>query len=174
MADNRSDEQLFEELYRATYLEIVAYCRRRITPDAVDDVVAATYLVAWRKLDDVLDADSSLAWLYGAAYKTIGNHIRSRRRLIALRDRTRRQAAPRAISTELSFEISDELRLTLTCLESLSPEDQEIIRLAAFEGLSHEEIAQALGGTAASARSRLHRARKRLRVTFDIESGESR
>lgn len=174
MPDNRNDEQRFEDLYRATYPAIVAYCRRRITHDTVDDVVAAVFLVAWRRLNDVLDADSSLAWLYAAAYKTIGNQIRGRRRLIALRDKTSRQPAPRVMSTELAAESSDELRRALSCLETLTPKDQEVIRLAAFEELSHEELAQVVGGTPASARSHLHRARKRLRVAFETEYGEPR
>lgn len=167
MSDSWSDEQRFEELYRATYPDIVAYCRRRLPPDAVDDVVAATFLVVWRKIDDVLDADSSLAWLYGVAYKTMGNHIRGRKRLRALRDKTLRQPPERIVSTERAVEVSDELHQALVALDSLSPMDREIIRLAAFENLSLDEMVHVIGGTPASVRSQLYRARKRLRTAFN-------
>ncbi len=153
MSESWSDEQRFEELYRATYPDIVAYCRRRLTPDAVDDVVAAIFLVAWRRLDDVLEADSSLAWLYGVAYKTVGNHIRGRKRLRALSDKTLRQPPARIVSTEQAVELSDGLNRALAALDSLSPGDQEIIRLAAFENLSLDQIVQVTGGAPTSVRS---------------------
>lgn len=174
MSDGWGDEQRFEELYRVTYPDIVAYCRRRLPPDTVDDVVATTFLVAWRRIEDVLDADSSLAWLYGVAYKIVGNHIRGRNRLRALRDKALRQPPQRIISTEHAVELSDELHQALAALDSLTPRDREVIRLAAFENLSLGEIVQVIGGTPASARSQLYRARKRLRIAFETQNGNAR
>lgn len=171
MSDGWSKEQRFEELYRSTYPDIVAYCRRRLNPDLVDDVVAATFLVAWRRLDQVLAADSGLAWLYGVAYRTIGNQIRSRNRFTELRARILRQPPVRPVSVERSVELGDDVERVLRALSTLSARDQEIIRLAAFEGLTVSEIAQAVGGTTASARSKLYRARKRLRIASQTQDG---
>ena len=167
MAGGRSDEERFEALYRSTYRDVVAYCRRRLPPDQVDDVVAATYLVAWRRLDDVLEADHPPAWLYGVAYKTIGNSRRGTRRMLALR--TRLRAQPNRTSPSPSAEVlaSDDVRRALAALATLDPDDQEIIRLATFEGLQYDELAVALGKTPSAIRSQLFRARQRLRAAYD-------
>ncbi len=171
MSDRWSDEQRFIELYRSTYPDIVAYCRRRLNPDLVDDVVSTTFLVAWRRLDQVLAVESPLAWLYGVAYRTIGNQIRSRDRFSELKAKVLRQPPVRVVTVESSVELGDDVERVLRALSTLSTADQEIIRLAAFEGLTISEMAQAVGGTTASARSKLHRARKRLRTASEMQNG---
>ena len=62
----------FEDLYRAHYRKIVAYARRRAySVEDAEDVVAATFTVAWQRLDEFLAADKPLAWLYAVAYRTV-------------------------------------------------------------------------------------------------------
>jgi RNA polymerase sigma-70 factor (ECF subfamily) len=56
-------EERFEGLFRATYPAVRAYALRRSAPEAAKDVVAETFLVAWRRLDEV--PEDALPWLYG-------------------------------------------------------------------------------------------------------------
>ena len=139
-----STKRQFEELYNATYQRVTAYCRRRTRSEAdADDAVAATYLVAWRRLDDVLAADHPIAWLYGVAYRTLSNQYRARRRAAALRGRLF-GVPPRATPTpDWIFEQQADVAAAFAALGSLTAADQELIRLAAFEELSYTEIAVA-------------------------------
>ena len=59
-----ADTERFEILFRTHYGAIHAYARRRL-PERADDIVADTFFVAWRRLDDV--PRDALPWLYGVA-----------------------------------------------------------------------------------------------------------
>ncbi|MCH7846659.1 MAG: sigma-70 family RNA polymerase sigma factor, partial [Acidobacteria bacterium] len=72
---------------------------------------------------------------------------------------------------EEEAEARAELDDVLTALGSLRPFDQEILRLAAFEGLSSSEIAHVLGLPASRVRTNLYRARKRLQRALDETRG---
>ena len=164
--DNRETGR-FEELYDETYVAVVAYCRRRARSfhDA-EEAAAATFLVAWRRFDEFEGAESHLAWLYSVAQH------RGRRRLAALRTRLIGAKPPTSISTEKEAEGRQAVAQAFSALKALSEYDQEIIRLAAFEDLTYEQISQAVGKTESAIRSDLYRARKRLKVAFD-RSGSS-
>jgi RNA polymerase sigma-70 factor, ECF subfamily len=78
-------EHRFELLFRANYPAVRAYALRRSSGDSAQDVVAETFLVAWRRLDDV-PADA-LPWLYGVARRVLANQRRTMRRSEALGER---------------------------------------------------------------------------------------
>lgn len=162
-ADRRDDTEQFEELYRSTYQDVLAYCRRRVQMDDVEDVVSATYVVAWRRLDDALVADSPIAWLIGVASRSIGNHHRRSRRVAALRTKLRSAPASRAVTLDEEVEARDDMRRTLAAINCLNPRDQELIRLAVFGSLSHREIGEVVGMSPAAVRRRLYRVRLQLR-----------
>ncbi len=163
----------FEELYHATYRQVLAYCRRRtVSLEDADDATAATFMVAWRRLEDVIDAEYPLAWLYAVAFRTLGNQRRSRRRSALLRIRLQGLPHdPPSDGPESYATGSSEVASAFAALARLSRRDQELIRLAAFEGLSYAEMAAVVGISESAVRSRLYRARKRLRAA--IEKGPS-
>ncbi|SNS25815.1 RNA polymerase sigma-70 factor, ECF subfamily [Streptosporangium subroseum] len=67
----------FEALYLACYPAVHRYALRRTdSVDDVADVIAETFLTAWRRLDDVPEGDATLLWLYGAARRVLTNHRR--------------------------------------------------------------------------------------------------
>src|SRR3954447_11307673 len=78
----------FGRIYRAQAAAILAYALRRVedTEDAAD-VVAETFLVAWRRLDEVpIDATARL-WLFAVARRVVANQHRAERRRSRLAER---------------------------------------------------------------------------------------
>lgn len=149
-------EAEFRRLFAEHYRHVLAYALRRTEQRAdADDVVAGTFAVAWRRFSDAPEDELRLAWLYAIAVRVLANQRRSLRRLRALRSRLRE--LPRAESPERG-----ELAEVIAALRGLRPDEQEILRLAAWEGLTNEELAVALGCSQNAATIRLHRARKRL------------
>jgi RNA polymerase sigma factor (sigma-70 family) len=126
------------------------------TRPRVDDVVAETFTVAWRRLDDI-PADSPLPWLYGVARRVVANQRRSadrRRRLVTKLASDRNEPSPTGPSAPND--------VVVAALARLRSDDQEILRLAAWELLGASDIALVLGCTPNAAALRLSRARRRL------------
>ena len=70
----------FVEVYESFFRLVYGYCLRRTSPDKVDDAVAETFLVAWRRIGDVPIGDAALPWLYGVAYRVLSTQWRARSR----------------------------------------------------------------------------------------------
>jgi len=138
----------FDELYRRHVDAVSAYVRRRAPADAVEDVVAETFLVCWRRIDDV--PESALPWLYGVARKTLANERRKR---------ARRAPAEAALATEPGV-VGDPV--LGSAFRGLSERDREVLRLVAWEGLAVADAAVVLGCTPLACRVRFHRAKRRL------------
>ena len=146
----------FRRLWADHHRHVLAYALRRTRQRAdAEDVVASTFAVAWRRFGEKPSAEFELPWLYAIAARVLANQRRSLRRLAALRSRLRGLPAP------VGAEPSD-LPEVVAALKQLRPDDQEILRLAAWEGLTGAELAVALNCTENAAAIRLHRARKRL------------
>lgn len=158
--DRRLAEDRFRDLYAAHVRAIMAYALRR-TDEVEDagDAVAETFLVAWRRLPEVPAGDNARAWLYGVARRALANQRRGEHRRHRLSERLRDDLAAVAAGERSSGEHDGQLR---SALESLQPDDREILRLSAWEELSPSQAARVLGISAIAARSRLHRARRRL------------
>lgn len=166
-------EARFVDVYNRTYRNTRAYALRR-TQRAVDadDVVAETYLVAWRRLDDLLAAREPQAWLYGVAHRVLANQRRTRNRRSALSERARAQPPLEQDSADPASVIvhRDEYERMLAAMGQLSERDQEILRLAAYEELDHHSIGAAIGVRGPLVRTLLYRARRRLNAAL-VDTG---
>jgi RNA polymerase sigma-70 factor (ECF subfamily) len=166
------EETLFAALYQRHYRAIRDFCRRRVPRDVVDDVVAETFLTAWRRIDDVPRGDQGLLWLYGVAYRVIGHHWRSAARRRRLEDRMHVINGGSASEADDPVVIADQCRLVLDAAARLSETDADVLRLAAWEQLSTADIAQVLGIAPNAVKQRLHRAKQHLgREYRKLESG---
>ena len=153
-----ADAARLEALFRAHYRDVAAYVRRRAEPDLVEDVVAETFLVAWRRLDEI-PADAR-PWLLGVARKTLATQRRSLARRRSLL--TKLEGAHRPSEREQSGELG-----VAEALRRLSEKDREAITLIAWEGLSPKDAALVAGQSPVAFRVRLHRAKRRLRAHLE-------
>lgn len=157
-----ADDSRFVALYRAHYGHVYAYCRRRVSVEETDDLVADVFLAAWRRIDDTPEEDSVLPWLYRVAYLTASNHWRGLRRRRELREKLDSIGLTPVESVSDQVVERQEVRDALAILDQLPPQDKEIIKLSVWEQLSHDAIASVLDIKPETARQRLHRAKKRL------------
>jgi RNA polymerase sigma-70 factor, ECF subfamily len=147
----------FAALFSAHFDSLLAYTRRR-TPQLADaeDAMAETYIVAWRRFADLpADAGEQRLWLFGVAYRVIANQRRATGRRLQLTDRLKAALMPPSPPSSALTDVMD-------AMATLPDGDQEVLRLAAWEELSHAEIGLVLEITPNAAAIRLHRARKRL------------
>jgi RNA polymerase sigma-70 factor (ECF subfamily) len=154
-----------QERFRHVYVEhfdrVLGYALRRVArPEDAADVVSETFLVAWRRLGDVPEEPRTRLWLYGVARRVLANQRRGDRRRTALGERLAVDLVDSV--PDHAPGVSDRLRYA-QALEQLAERDREVILLHAWEGLEPREIAEVLGVSAVAVRSRLSRARSRLR-----------
>ncbi len=162
-----ADEERFAKLYARCYQPVRDFCARRVPLEAVDDAVADTFLIVWRRLDEVPAGEAALLWTYGVAYRVIGHQRRSTARRSRLHNRLRTVAfRPVAAADELTVD-DDEQRIVLAALARLGDTDVEVLRMVAWEQLSVVDVAAVLSIEADTARQRLHRARRNLAREYD-------
>ena len=165
MASDR--EARYSALFREHHAPVWRYVARRAWPDAVDDIVAETFLVAWRRFDDV-PADP-LPWLYTTAGKTLANHRRAASRGDALIARLRAQPRP----AELDPGAGAERRAALVrAFAQLSDAERELLMLTDWDDLPARRAARTVDLTSAGARARIYRARRKLRRALAAELDE--
>ncbi|MDA0158814.1 RNA polymerase sigma factor [Solirubrobacter ginsenosidimutans] len=141
---------------------IRAYAARRVEVDAVDDIVAETFAIAWRRLPAQGDP---LPWLYGVARRVVHGHRRSHARRDALIQRLMSRGGDRYSADPAEFVVGDPA--LGRGFAELSEREREAIRLIAWEGLSNTEAAKVAGCSAATFAVRLSRAKARLAAALD-------
>jgi RNA polymerase sigma factor (sigma-70 family) len=161
----------FSDLYRHQYEAVLRYALRRTDPETARDVVAETFVVAWRRLD-AIPADSGIAapWLYSVARRVLANTERSRLRAERLMMRLGQQQRATDVP-DAAGSIAESARIT-AALATLSELDQETLRLVGWEELDLAAAAVAMGCTRATMAVRLHRARRRLEQALGMADCE--
>lgn len=152
----------FDGLYQAEARALLGYALRRVAqPEDAADIVAETMLIAWRRLDDVPSGSEARPWLFGVARRVLADGRRGSRRRRNLAERLRGDLGALLGPDQLgAVETNVVVR---AALDRLDPDDREILRLTSWEGLQPHEIATVVEMPAATVRTRLHRARQRLR-----------
>lgn len=152
-ADQR--RRRFEQLHADHAARVFAYARRRSSRMDADEVVAETFLVAWRRLDDIPDA--ALPWLLAVARRTLANQRRGSDRQERLR--LRLASVPAAGAAADAEQVSDVVR---RALDQLPAAEREALTLLVWDELTPAEVATVLDCSRAAVYLRLHRARRRL------------
>jgi RNA polymerase sigma factor (sigma-70 family) len=163
------EPERFAEVFDRYYVEIHGFAARRLGRSLADDVASETFLIAFdrRKRYDPMHGDAR-PWLYGIAANLISRHRRAevrRYRALARADVTRAvDGHAESVAVRLDAE-AQRARLAAALVE-IADRDREVLLLVAWAQLSCEEVARALGIPAGTARSRLHRARRRTRAAL--------
>ena len=162
VAQSPSKSVEFRRIFDDHFVEVQRYCARRLSPEDANDAVSEVFLVAWRRLDAVPQDEGALPWLIAVARNAVRNARRSQRRAGRLQVRAKQvddQAIP---GPEVLVVQSAEYREVAGALLSLSDDDQEVIRLRAWEELTAPEIAVVLDISLSAAEKRVGRAMARL------------
>ena len=147
----------FNELFGEYQRPVFAYAMRRTQTLAdAEDVTAETFVVVWRKIDAV-PTEEPLLWLYAVARRVLANHRRGHGR----RERLAALLRVEDVATPLHAG-EDRDGPAFVALTTLSPADQELLRLVAWEELGNQQIAAVLGISPNAVAIRLHRARARF------------
>ncbi|TGB15806.1 sigma-70 family RNA polymerase sigma factor [Streptomyces palmae] len=155
-------------MYDTCRQRVWAYVVSRAGRQVADDVVSETFIVAWRRVDEV--PHPPLPWLLGVARNILRDTVRAelRRSSLAAELREWTEAAAPA-ETDIAEEVTDRMAMR-RALASMKEDDREVLILAAWQGLSPREAAQVVGCTTTAMRVRLHRARRRLAAALEDTS----
>lgn len=151
------EAQRFEALWAENAHRVQAYALRHVEADAAQDVVAETFLVAWRRLSDV--PLEPLPWLIVVARNVMSNHRRSLARAYQL------QAALTDIAAAdggTNLDVVDDRDVMFRALSTMTALDREAVLLTAWDGLRPDQAANVQGCSTAAFKMRLSRARRRL------------
>lgn len=156
MSDER--RQRFEELATGLVEPLRRYLARRTDPDTAEDVLSDTLLVLWRRIDHVPEGDQARPFAYAVAKNCLANAERTARRQGRVAGRIIAVDPPR----ESPHEPVEGDPALYEALARLRPEEQELLRLWAWEQLSPAQIATVLELTPNAVSIRLHRAKRKL------------
>ena len=166
------DVARFVGLWESYAHRIHAYAARHVGPETAQEVVAETFLVAWRRLQDV--PGDPLPWLIVVARNTISGTRRSQHRARTLQSELARLTAAPAPAATGPEAVVVEREVMLRGLAGLTEVEREALLLAAWDGLSAAQAAAVAGCSTAAFHVRLHRARRRLAgLVDDGEDGGS-
>lgn len=160
------DEHAFGALFDRHARTVYNYCFRRTASwSEAEDLTSVVFLETWRRRARVDPSGSLLPWLYGVATNVLHNHRRSLRRH---RDALARMPAPvpepeDAEEVAARLDAERRMRRVLDAMERLPRRDREVLILCVWEELDYSEAAEALGIPVGTVRSRLNRARAKLR-----------
>jgi RNA polymerase sigma factor (sigma-70 family) len=164
IAESLEDGEAFLTIFERHFAPIHRYVRRRLSRDAADDLAAEVFTTAFARRGSFdLARPDALPWLYGIATNLLRNHLRvEERELRSFAEARVDQAASgeEPIDTLLRSSIEPALAQALL---ALSPEDRDVLLLFAWADLGYEEISTALGSPVGTIKSRLNRARSRVR-----------
>ena len=162
----------FRILYNDLYDDLWRYIQRRsINTEEARDTLSEVFLVAWRRLEDIPAGKEARLWLFGVARNLVKTSWRKRKRSGDLLVRIGSEMSTKG-TTDEELDNSGVLKI-VKALQFLSENDQEILRLLAWEDLSHKEISVVLGCSENAVAIRIRRARVRLMKVLQSEKSFS-
>lgn len=165
------NEAWFNRFYEQHYPQILAYCVRRAPRADADDAVSEVFAVAWRRRDDIPNRERALPWLLGTARRVLSHQRRGAHRARRLAERVTAMREPPAPTPDVVVVQRQEYARVREAVDKLRPGDREVLLLAAWEGLSHHQISEALGCSQAAVDKRLARAKQRLARQYETHTG---
>lgn len=155
-----TQESVMESVYVANAADLLSYFGRRVPiPADAADLLSETFVVAWRRADQVpADPEQARMWLFGVARRVLANATRGAVRHTNLTDKLREHLE--TVPTEDLDERALDIR---AALDAIPDEQSELVRLVLWDGFTVPEAAKILAIRESTARGRYQRARTQLR-----------
>jgi RNA polymerase sigma factor (sigma-70 family) len=154
------------------------YLVRRLGPDDADGMVADVFRIAFEKRAAYdFDRPTARPWLYGIATNVLAKHRRSEGRRIHATARLVARHPPPLDEAELvsgAVDAADKWQRVAVALTRLPAAERDVLLLHVWEGLAYDDVAAAVGIPVGTVRSRLNRARRRLRELTEPGGEEPR
>lgn len=160
------DPDRFAAIYDRYAPLLYRYAHQRVGPEIADDVVAETFLAAFRGRQSYdLDRADARPWLFGILTRELASHHRREKARYRAMARSTQDTVQDSPADEVAARvIADSARLPLAAaLAGLSPGDRDVLLLVAWGQLSYDEVAEALKIRPGTVGSRLNRARRKVR-----------
>ncbi|WP_285777630.1 RNA polymerase sigma factor [Microtetraspora sp. NBRC 13810] len=166
IAESRARPDAFAGLFDRYSGMLYRYVSRRLGPEVAEDLVGETFLVAFRRRDryDLARPDAR-PWLFGIVSNLVARHHRTE----AARYRALTRSPVDGVAESPAERVAEGVSATAvrpllaSALALLSKGDRDVLLLIAWADLSYDEVAQALGIPVGTVRSRLNRARRKVR-----------
>jgi RNA polymerase sigma factor (sigma-70 family) len=166
---SRQDPDQFAVLFQRHAAAIGRYAARRLGAEAAEDIVASTFLAAFsqRATYDLTRQDAR-PWLYGIAGNMIRRHYRDEVRMLRALARTGLDPVAESFADLADDRLTAAAtsRAVAAAVAALTSEQRDVLLLVAWAGLTYDQVAQALEVPEGTVRSRLNRARARLRTAL--------
>lgn len=150
---------------------LLRYSLRRLSDAAgCEDVVAETFLIVWRRWEDLPAAEKELPWLYSIAFHVLSNQRRSRDRRDRLHQRLSFERDPQLDGSDA---IEIDTKIIFRALAELSVSDRELLEYVYWEKLSYRDIAFVVGVSENAIGIRINRAKVKLRTLLALPQEEN-
>lgn len=166
----QGDKKAFNLLVVRYQNRVASLLTRYVARDDIPDIVQESFIKAYRSLNSFRGESAFYTWLYRIAVNTAKNHLTALGRRPPKEDILAEDAESydsgvqlREVDTPENLVLSEELkRIVFETIENLPTELKTAITLRELEGLSYEEIAEAMQCPVGTVRSRIFRAREAI------------
>ena len=173
----RGDSAGHRLLFDRYLARVTAFLRRRLADAGLcDEVVSDVFFEVWRSASAWRGESSVASWIFGIAhFKALsarrGLSQGKRAAVVPVADEWIERAADER--AEDSLAARDEVRSLLRALQALPAGQRDVLKLAFLEDRSYQEVASALGISEANVKTRVNRARARLRALMSRRRGDT-
>jgi RNA polymerase sigma-70 factor (ECF subfamily) len=163
----------FAELFDRHFAAVFRFAERRVGYDQAGEVASETFTRAFARRGSYrLDAPQALPWLYGIASNLVLHERRRFARYLSAVERVETEVARQErdgglAAADRRLDAPRDWERIRTALLALGDTDRELLLLVAWDGVSYEDAAAVLELPVGTVRSKLHRARARLRELLD-------
>ena len=159
----RGDAEAFRQLVEAYQTPAYRLAARMCGPDGAEDVTQEAFLAAWRALPEFRGDCRFSTWLYRLVSNAAIDCLRREKKHRDTGDVDDLELPDGGPSPQEQAERSDTRNAVRRALDRLSPEHRQVLLLRFMQELDYGEIARALNVSEGTVKSRINRAKSKLR-----------
>jgi len=150
-----------EETWERFHAPLFAFIRARVADDATaEDLLQDVFVKIYQQIETLREAKKLESWVYQITRNTIIDYYRSKRPMLSLEEPEVLQLPEDLPDNDSVSELFPAVR---AMVNSLPPQDRQALILTEYQGLTQKELSERLGISLSGAKSRVQRARQRLK-----------